>query len=162
MPVRYQLTRLSARRCEVQAINDVVEPPLEELQEGASGLSGHASSLAKVIFELSLVNAVVLAHLLLLAQLTAILGDLLTGFALRLLAGRRSAAFNCALFRETAVAFEEQLDFFTGLARRRLSAADAADGTCISCHLPLLHPSPFRRAATVVGNGCNVFNQRDL
>jgi len=53
------------------------------------------------------VHAVVAAHLLLLAQLTAVFGDLLTLFTLRLLSRRRAAAFDRALFAQAAIAFEK-------------------------------------------------------
>ena len=74
--MRDELARLRAARREVQAIDDVVETALEQLQERAAGLTRNARGLAEVVLELRFVHAVVAAHLLLLAQLTAVFGNL--------------------------------------------------------------------------------------
>src|SRR5450755_188591 len=136
-----QLARLRPARCQVQAVDDVIEPPFEQLQEDLTCLPRHALGLAEVVLELRLEHAVVLAHLLLFAQLAAVLRDLLAAFGiLRFLAGRRAAPFDGALLGQAALAFEEEFDFFTGFAGRRLATADAANGCGITCHYCFLTP----------------------
>ena len=131
--MRDELARLGAARRQVEPEDDVVEPALEQLQERLAGLTRHARGFAEVVLELVFDDAVVAAHLLLLAQLAAVFGDLLTaGLALRLLTRRGAAALDRALAREAAVAFEEELDLFAGLARRGFAAAEAADGSGIA------------------------------
>src|SRR5271156_326414 len=152
MPVCDELTGLRAARGEVGAVHDVVEPAFEQLEERLTRLSRVARRLAEIVLELRLEHAVVAAHLLFLAQLAAVLRNLLTArLPLRLLTGCRAAALDRALFRKTAIAFEEQLDLFAGFARRRFAAAQAADGPCISRHL-LLYPKPG--AASAGGSRC--------
>jgi hypothetical protein len=125
--MRDELTRLRAARRQIQTIDDVVQTALEQLQERLAGLTRNAGRLAEVVLELRFVHAVIAAHLLLLAQLTAVFGNLLTLFALRLLSGRRAAAFNRALFAQAAIAFEEKFDLLAGLACRGFATAQTAD-----------------------------------
>jgi hypothetical protein len=87
-----------------------------------------ARGFAKVVLELRFEHAVIAAHLLLLAQLTAVFRYLLTArLTLGLLAGRGAPTLDGALF-EAAIAFEEQFDLLAGLAGRGFATAETADG----------------------------------
>src|ERR1700682_2331995 len=148
MAMRDELARLRAARREVHSVDHVVEPPLEQLQERAAGLTRDARRFAEIILELRLVNAIVAAHLLLVTQLAAVFRNLLTTrLALCLLPRRRAATFDRALFGETAVAFEEKLDLFAGLARGGFAAAETADRTRVTRHASL-------SAASAGGSRC--------
>src|ERR1700722_11913271 len=132
--VRDELPGLFAAHRQVEAIHDVVETALERLQEDLTGLPRHALRIAEVALELRLEHAVVAPHLLLLAQLTAVLGDLLASLGvLRLLTGRGTAALARALAGGAGVAFEEELDLLAGLRRGGFAAAQTANRGSITC-----------------------------
>src|SRR5690348_7485804 len=132
--MRHQLPRLRPARCQVHAIDDVIETTLEQLQERASGLTRHACRLAEIVLELGLVDAVVAAHLLLLAQLAAVLGNFGARLAGRLLTGSGTAPLDRAVAGEAAVAFEKELDLFAGFAGGGFAPAEPADRTGITRH----------------------------
>src|SRR5580658_4172652 len=118
--MRDELARLRAALRQVQPIDHVVESPLEQLQERASGLARNARRLAEIVSELRLVDAVITAHLLLLAQLTPVLRDLRPRFiAGRFLTGSRAAPLDRTHAGKAAVALEEQLNFLARFAGRR-------------------------------------------
>jgi hypothetical protein len=106
--VRHELARLRPAHGHVHPVDHVVEPALEQLQERLARLARHARGAAEVVLELRFEHAVVAAHLLLLAQLAAVLGDLLTRLGvLRLLTRGGTAALDGALARQAAVAFDQ-------------------------------------------------------
>src|SRR5579883_3057628 len=150
MPMGDELARLRAAVRQVQPVDDVVQTALEQLQERASGLTRNAGRLAEIVLELRFVYAVIAAHLLLLAQLPAVLGDFLTLLALRLLPRSGASALDRTLFRQAAVAFEEKFDLLAGLARGRLTAAQTANRTDVSRHVLSLK----RGAASAGGSRC--------
>src|SRR5437660_2324455 len=124
VPVAHQLAGLGAGVGEAEAEDDVVEPLLEIRQEILAGLALRRAAPQVVAAELRLEQAVEPLHLLLLAQLHAVLGEL--GAALAVLAGRIRAALDGALVRVAAVALQIHLEVF--------APADAASGLGIAGH----------------------------
>ena len=133
MTMGHELARLRAARRQIQAIDDVVETAFEQLQERAAGLTRNARGLAEVVLELRFVHAIVATHLLLLAQLTAVLGNfralLLPAVFWPGAVPRRSTAH---FLREAAVALKEQLNFFARFTRGRFATAQTADGSNVT------------------------------
>src|SRR5262249_29330307 len=140
VPVPHQLPRLCARRREPDAVDRVVEPALEQLEQRLAGHALGAIRHREVAPELSLEDAVHAAQLLLLAQLDRVLGELRPRLAV--LAGWIVAALDGALVRVAALALEEQLE--------SLAAAQTADRSRVSCHVRLLRPG----AASAAGSRC--------
>src|SRR6185312_3609872 len=103
-----ELTRLRARRRQSESVDDVVEPPLEELQQGHAGNAARALGGLEVAAELILEHPVDALHLLLLAQLQAVAGELRLP-RLAVLPGREIALLDRALLRIAALPLEEQL-----------------------------------------------------
>ena len=64
------------------------------------------------------------------------------------------SALDSALCAEAAIALQEEL--------RSLAPAEATDRVFVSSHLLHLNPSPLRGAATVVRNGCDITDHRNL
>src|SRR3989442_2567552 len=127
--VAHELTALRARGREPAPVDDVVEPPLEQLQQRLAGDAARPLRLLEVETELVLEDAVNALDLLLLAQLDAVAGQL--RFArLAVLPGREVALLDRALLRVAALTLEEQL--------HPLAAAQPAYRSDISRHL-----SPF-------------------
>ena len=120
----HELPRLSARGCEPEAVDDVVEPPLEHAQELLARDAGALGGLRVVGAELLLEQAVVAARLLLLTQLEQVLG--LLDAAASVLARRIAAALDRALLRQAALALEEEL--------HALAAALLALGRPVASH----------------------------
>src|SRR5262249_23550875 len=106
--VTHQLARLRPRRREAEAVDDVVEPPLEELQQRDAGDAARAFGGLEVPAELILEDAVDALHLLLLAQLKAVAGELRFP-RLAVLPGREIALLDRALLGVAALALEEEL-----------------------------------------------------
>ena len=126
------------------------------------GLSRNARRFAEIVLELRFEHAVIAAHLLLLAQLTAVFGNLRPRLSAgRFLTGCGAAALDRAIARQAAIAFEKELNLFAGLAGGGFATAKTADGTGIARPLAL-HPSPFGRTAAVIRNRRHVFDHRDL
>ena len=133
MAMRHELTRLRTARRQAQAVHDVIETTLEQLQERDARLSGNASRGCKVIRKLRFMHTVVTTHLLLLAQLTTVLRKLRARLASRDLAGRSGAhltlgarattprlhdvflGLNRTLFGVAAITLKEEFDNFTSL-----------------------------------------------
>src|SRR6185295_16532750 len=105
-----QLAGLGAGVGEAEAEDDVVEPLLEELEQVLAGLALGGAAAQVVAAELRLEQAVEPLHLLLLAQLHAVLGEL--GATLAVLARRIRAALDGALVRVAAVALQIHLQIF--------------------------------------------------
>src|SRR5437764_28830 len=125
VPVPDELARLRARVGETEAEDHVVEALLEELEQVLAGLALGGAAAQVVAAELRLEQAVEPLHLLLLAQLHAVFGEL--GAALAVLARRIRAALDGALVRVAAVALQVHLEIFT--------PADAARRFRVSSHL---------------------------
>src|SRR6185369_14550046 len=109
--VANQLARLRVVGREAEAVDDVVQAALQELQQVLAGDALHPDRLVVVAAELALGQAVDSLDLLLLAQLRAVVRDLATA-RLPVLAGRVGAALVAALVRVAAVPLEEQLHVF--------------------------------------------------
>src|ERR671924_579102 len=119
-----ELPGLGGRRGEPEAVDDVVEPRLEQTEQVLAGDPGAPRGLRVVGAELLLEQSVVAARLLLLAQLEQVLG--LLDAAAAVLARRVAAALDGALLREAALALEEEL--------HALPAADATLRAEVSRH----------------------------
>ena len=147
--------RLRAGAADAHAVDDVVEAALEQGEHVLTRDALHAVRHLIILAELAFLHAVDALGLLLLAQLQAVFGDLFAGCAVR--AGRDGTLFERAFGRIAAVALQKE--FCT------LSAAETAFGISICCHrsvLLLLYSAALRGPATVVRDGRNVGDQRDL
>src|SRR5262245_3059718 len=112
MTVAHELSRLGPRRREAKAVDDVVEAPLEKLQERHAGDPARALGLLEVGAELILEHAVNALDLLLLAQLQAVARQLrLTRLAV--LPRREVALLDRALLRVAALALQKELHRLT-------------------------------------------------
>ena len=125
VPVAHQLARLRPRGREAHAVDGVVEPALQQLQQRLAGDAARAVGLLEVAAELILEHAVDALDLLLLAQLHAVADHLGLARA-AVLAGRHVALLDGALLGVAALALEEQL--------HALAAAQAANGSVVSSH----------------------------
>ena len=122
MAVGDELARLVARRGKPKTVDDVVESQLEEPQEVLARHVGSTLRLLEEAAELCLTKAIDSAHLLLLAQLQAVIANLTA--AHRMHAGRGWSSLERALLRVAARALQEEL--------RPFAAALAADCTGIA------------------------------
>src|ERR1700722_16596181 len=111
--------------------HDVVQPALEDLQQGLAGTAGLAGRLDVVAVELLLKHAVDATGLLLLADLQQVLAVLLPDAAV--LARRVRPDLDRALGPVALGALQEQLYL--------LAAAQLAVWPCVSCHQSLLTPA---------------------
>ncbi|BAF58528.1 hypothetical protein PTH_0348 [Pelotomaculum thermopropionicum SI] len=136
---------------QAQAVNNVVQAPLQKPKQVFTGDAGLPFGLFKVPAELAFQNAVNPAGLLLLAKLQAVLGNLLP--ALAVLPRRVRPAVYGALGGVAPVAFQVKL--------QSLPAAEPANRSCVSCqiHCTSLNSPALGRPAAVVGNGGYVFDQ---
>ena len=148
--VHNKLSRLTTADAVSQTIRDVIEPPLQKLQEVVAGLSRHVVRFLEETAELCLVHAVVSSQLLLFAQTDAIFADLRPhlsfgrprGFLVFFPTG------NGAFFREASVSLEKQLAPFR--------PTQAARRTGISAHeiLSSSRSAITPAAAWAVGSRC--------
>src|SRR5262249_1572225 len=122
------------------AIGDVVQARLEQLQQPLAGDALGARRLVIRLAELALEQAVDVAHLLLLAQLLAVVGEARAGF-LAVLPGRVAAPIHRALVGEAFLALEEEL---LPLAAAMTALVE------ISCH----SLSPTLAGASARGSRC--------
>src|SRR5204862_436962 len=76
--VANELARLGVIARKTHPVDDVVEPTLEQLDQGVTGDAGHLEGLVVVATELALGDAVDALDLLLLAQLLTVVGALAT------------------------------------------------------------------------------------
>src|SRR5215210_3189338 len=121
-----ELPRLGPRSREAEAVDDVVEPPLQHHQEVLAGDALAAVGLLEIVAELALEHAIDALDLLLLAELQAV-AQRPTAAPRAVLARREVAPLDRALLFEAAVTLEKQL--------HPLPAAEPADGSRISGHL---------------------------
>src|SRR5207247_2040450 len=140
VPVAHELPGLRTRRRQAEPVDDVVEPPLEKLQQRHARDAARPLGRLEVAAELILEHAVDALHLLLLAELQAVAGELRLP-RLAVLARREVALLDGALLRVAAFPFQEQL--------HALAAAQPADGSNVTRHL---HSPPLRWTAAVVRN----------
>ena len=162
----HELPRLRPRRRQAEAVDDVVEPALEQLQQRLAGDAARPLGRLEVAAELILEHAVDALDLLLLAQLQAVAGELRLP-RLAVLPRREVALLDRALLRVAALALQEEL--------HRLAAAQPADRTDITSHsIPFMnwdwdldsviaidyqsdyqsHPISRRAAASAAGSRC--------
>src|SRR5205085_5530040 len=124
MPVAHQLARFRAGVREAETEDHVVEALLEELEQVLARLALGRAAAQVIAAELRLEQAVEPLHLLLLAQLHAVFGEL--GASLPVLAGRIRTPLDGALVRVAAVALQVHLEV--------LAPADAAGGFGVAGH----------------------------
>src|SRR5207248_1487608 len=103
--VAHQLAGLLAGVGKPQAVDDVIQPRLEDLQQVLPGHAGPPGGLLEMLAELPLQDAVHRARLLLLAQLRAVLGHLASPLAV--LAGRKRTPLDGTLGAEAALPLQE-------------------------------------------------------
>src|SRR5687768_4449551 len=125
MTVAHELPCLWTRGREPESIGHVVEPPFKQLQQRFTSDAARPLRLLEVAAELVLEDPVDALHLLLLAELHSVAGELLLA-GLAVLAGREVALLDRALLRVAALALEEQL--------HALAAAETADRSDVACH----------------------------
>src|SRR5574342_157083 len=153
--VAHQLARLVAGVGEAEAEDHVVEPELQRLQQVLAGLALGGRGVPVGVAEVGLQEAVEALHLLLLAQLDAVLGEL--DAPLPVLAGGIGPPLDGALVRVAAIPLEVHLQV--------LAAAEPAHAVGVTSHVGfslLLHAAALGRPAAVVGDGGHVPDERDL
>ena len=101
--VAHQLPRLRARCPEADAVNGVVEPPLQHAEHVLAGNALHAAGLLEQIAELVFEQLIIAARLLLFAKLQSVADNLRLAI-LAVLAGSEIAFFNRAFFGVAALA----------------------------------------------------------
>src|SRR5581483_1233168 len=124
VPVAHELAGLGARGRKPEPVGDVVEPPLEELQQHVAGDTLAPVGEVEVAAELPLEQTVDAPELLLLAELDRVLRELRPRLAV--LAGRIIAPLDGALVRVAPLALQKQLE--------PLPPAEAADRARVPCH----------------------------
>ena len=122
--VAHELPSLGTRGREAQAVDDVVQPRLEQAKEVLAADARAAGGLLVVVPELALEQAVVAARLLLLAQLEQVLR--LLDAAAAVLTRRIRAALDRALLGQAALPLQEEL--------HALAAAELAAGSGVARH----------------------------
>src|SRR3954464_4154619 len=139
---------------EAGAVDDVVEPALEQLEKVLAGLAGTPVGFLVVAAELLLEDAVDARALLLLPLLQEVLGVL--GATATVLTRRVGTDLDRALRGLALAALEEQLHL--------LAAATLAVRAGVPSHVSsyLSNPSALRRAAAVVRNWGHVLDGADL
>src|SRR5215203_1930481 len=149
-----QLARLVAAAGQAAPVDHVVQPGLQQLEQGLAGDALPPGRLDVVVVELLLEDAVDAAGLLLLPELEVVLALLEPPAAV--LAGRVGALLHRALGALALGALEEEL----GL----LAPAEPAVRAGISrqCLLALSDAAPLGGAAAVVGDGGDVLDALDL
>ena len=126
MAVTHQLARLTTRNRKAEAIDNVVQTPLQLLQQQFAGDALAARRLLEVVAELAFLREVHALRLLLFAKLQAVAHDL--GLAIfTVLARSEITFFDRTLVRKALCAFEEQL--------HALAAAKAAYCVFVSCQV---------------------------
>src|SRR5450631_3459266 len=119
----HQLARLPAGCAEPQAVDDVVEAPLQLLQKHEAGYTLGARRLFEVVSELTFLGEIDALGLLFFAQLQAVAHDF--GLAvLAMLAGGKISLLDRTLIGKAFGAFEEQL--------HALAAAETANEISIT------------------------------
>src|SRR5436190_12357285 len=140
VPMAYELARLGARGRQPESVDDVVEPPLQQLQQRLAGDPARPVGHLEVAPELVLQHAVDALDLLLLAQLQTV-PDQLRLAQLAVLPRRQVALLDCALLRVAALALQKELHAF--------APAQPADRTDVTCHsLLFLLATSFQLSAS--------------
>jgi len=103
--VIHELPSLSARCRQVKAVDDIVEPYLDELQQVGTRHAAAALGFLDIVAEWGLKDSVGPLHLLLFPQLTAVVGDLLL-HPLAVHAGRIVSALDATLLAVAALPFK--------------------------------------------------------
>ena len=102
----HHLARFASRGAESHAVGDRVESRFQKLQQTIAGHALRACRFLVGIAELALEQPVDVPHLLLFAQLLAVIGHARAAF-LAVLAGRVRAALDRAFVGEAFLAFQE-------------------------------------------------------
>src|SRR6266576_3247551 len=144
-----ELAGVPPRRREADAVDDVVEPRLQEAQQVEAGDAGHLRRPVEVESELALEQEVDASGTLLGPQLDAIVRHLAAA-DLGMHAGRHGATIKGAL-REALLPLEKEL--------HALTTTVPADRAFVAGHLDA---PPLRRPAAVVRDGRDVGDRRDL
>src|SRR3984893_5727864 len=135
----HKLSRLAPGLRKAEAVDNIVQPPLQLLQEQFAGDASGARRLFKVIAELALLGKVNALGFLLFAQLQTIAYDL--GLAVLAMLSRGEVTLLDRTFvAEAFGAFEEQL--------HPLAAAETADCIGITCQVVLLLDDRFTGLAS--------------
>src|SRR5262249_2412313 len=131
-----QLSRLGSSVGEAHPEHHVVQPQLQLLEQILAGLTLCRGRAVVVAAELTLEQTVHPLHLLLLAQLHAVAGELHAPLAM--LGGRIGAPLDRALIGVAAISLQIHLQIF--------SSADATNAGGVTCQVTLLHAcsSPTR------------------
>src|SRR3972149_4598443 len=111
MTMADQQSSLGTGACESQAINGVVQSPLQELQQGFSSDPSLALGALEVVAKLFLEQAEYPFHLLLFSELQPVTLDS-RSTALSVLTGGEVALLDGTLVGKTTFAFEEELHAF--------------------------------------------------
>src|ERR1700704_4565593 len=135
----HKLSRLAPGLRKTEAVDNIVQPPLQLLQEQFAGDASGARRLFKVIAELAFLGKVNALGFLLFAQLQTIADDL--GLAvLTMLSRGEVTLFDRTFVAEALGAFEEQL--------HPLAAAETANCIGITCQVVLLLDDRFTGLAS--------------
>src|SRR5688500_2844115 len=126
----HELPGLRPRSRQAKPIGDIVQPALEQLQQGLARDAALPLSRLEVPAELILENAVNTCHLLLFTKLHAVADELRLA-RLAMLSRREVALLDGTLLRVAALSLEEKLHSF--------SPAQPAHRTYISRHLLVLY-----------------------
>ena len=117
--MRDQLPGLGAAQAEAEPMHDVVQPAFEQAHQRVAGVSLAAGGTLEIAAELPLQHAVVMLHLLLLAQVKAVVGLLVAAILVH--AGRRIATLDGTFRRVAPRPLQEQL--------QAVAPAEAANGS---------------------------------
>src|SRR6266403_3672533 len=111
VPVTHQLARLAAGNAEAQPVDNVIQTPLQRLQQLRTRHAFGFDRVLEVIPELAFLGEVDALGFLFFAQLQTVAYDLGL-FVLPVLSGSEVALLNRAFVAEALRAFQEELDAF--------------------------------------------------
>src|SRR5207248_2794462 len=153
VPVPHELTCLLARGRKTHAVDQIIQPALERVQQRLARDARLLQHALEDVAELALREPIDPLHLLFLAQLLGVLRRFTTAAGrLAMLTGRVRTPLDRALLRQAARALEKQLGAF--------AAAQPANRTRVACHP--LHPPLLGRTAPIVRNRRHVTDRTDL
>jgi len=107
MAVAYKLPCFFFGAAKAHSLNNIINPPFEELQQIFSGNAFHPFGLFKIAAELTLKNSIHPSDFLLLPQLQAVFRLFDAGLAV--LAGRIAPAGDAAFIRITTLSLQKEL-----------------------------------------------------